>query len=98
MPETFGQTLVGSEIVPVIYLARHGETVWSREGRHTGRTDVPLSKCGEYNAERLRERMTGLVFAKILTSPLQRARRTCELAGFGAAAEIDPNLVEWNYG
>jgi broad specificity phosphatase PhoE len=86
------------KIFPVIYLARHGETVWSREGRHTGRTDLPLTECGERNAERLRERLSGLIFTKILTSPLQRARQTCELAGFGAAAEVDPDLVEWNYG
>jgi broad specificity phosphatase PhoE len=87
-----------SEIFPVIYLARHGETVWSREGRHTGRTDLPLTPQGERNAQRLRERLAGLVFAKVLTSPLQRAKRTCELAGFGAVAEVDPDLVEWNYG
>ena len=83
---------------PVIYLARHGETAWSREGRHTGRTDLPLTQQGERNAQRLRERLAGLVFARILTSPLQRAKRTCELAGFGAVAEVDPDLVEWNYG
>jgi broad specificity phosphatase PhoE len=87
-----------SEIFPVIYLARHGETVWSREGRHTGRTDLPLTPQGERNAQRLRERLAGLVFVKVLTSPLQRAKRTCELAGFGAVAEVDPDLVEWNYG
>ncbi len=83
---------------PVIYLARHGETSWSREGRHTGRTDLPLTPQGERNAQRLRERLDGLVFVKSLTSPLQRAKRTCELAGFGEVAEIDPDLVEWNYG
>jgi broad specificity phosphatase PhoE len=89
---------MANNIFPVIYLARHGETAWSREGRHTGRTDLPLTQQGEYNAQRLRERLVGLVFAKILTSPLQRAKRTCELAGFGAVAEVDPDLVEWNYG
>jgi broad specificity phosphatase PhoE len=89
---------MANKVLPVIYLARHGETIWSREGRHTGRTDLPLSECGEHNAKRLRERLAGLVFAKVLTSPLQRARRTCELAGFGTTAELDPDLVEWNYG
>ncbi len=87
-----------SAILPVIYLARHGETVWSREGRHTGRTDLPLTEQGERNAEHLGKRLAGLEFVKVLTSPLQRAKRTCELAGFGAVAELDPDLVEWNYG
>src|SRR5215468_8810994 len=89
---------MASNVLPVIYLARHGETAWSRNGRHTGRTDLPLTERGERNAGRLRERLAGLAFAKVLTSPLQRARRTCELAGFRAVAEIDPDLVEWNYG
>jgi broad specificity phosphatase PhoE len=87
-----------NEILPVIYLARHGETAWSRNGRHTGHTDLPLTEQGERNAVELRGRLVGLVFEKILTSPLQRAKRTCELAGFGAVAEVDPDLVEWNYG
>src|SRR5881227_3574090 len=81
-----------------IYLARHGETAWSVTGQHTGVTDLPLTERGERNAARLRERLAGLVFAKVLTSPSQRAARTCELAGFGAVAEVDPDLVEWNYG
>jgi len=87
-----------SEILPVVYLARHGETAWSVTGQHTGLTDLPLTKRGERNALRLRKRLAGLVFAKVLTSPLQRAVRTCELAGFGAVAELDRDLVEWNYG
>jgi probable phosphoglycerate mutase len=87
-----------NEILPVIYLARHGETAWSVTGQHTGVTDLPLTERGERNAVRLGERLAGLVFAKVLTSPLQRAARTCELAGFGAAAEVDRDLVEWNYG
>jgi probable phosphoglycerate mutase len=87
-----------SEIFPIIYLARHGETVWSLTGQHTGVTDLPLTERGERNAARLGERLAGLVFAKVLTSPLQRATRTCELAGFGAVAEVDRDLVEWNYG
>jgi probable phosphoglycerate mutase len=89
---------MANKILPVTYLARHGETEWSREGRHTGLTDLPLTEQGERNAQRLRERLTGLLFAKVLTSPLQRARRTSELAGFGGVAEVDPDLVEWNYG
>ena len=87
-----------SEIFPVIYLARHGETAWSVTGQHTGLTDLPLSERGERNAARLGERLAGSVFAKVLTSPLQRATRTCELAGFGAVAQVDGDLVEWNYG
>jgi broad specificity phosphatase PhoE len=81
-----------------IYLARHGETAWSLTGQHTGRTDLPLTERGERNARRLGKRLSGLAFAKVLTSPLQRAMRTCELAGFGAVAEEDRNLVEWDYG
>jgi probable phosphoglycerate mutase len=87
-----------SETLPIIYLARHGETAWSLTGQHTGLTDLPLTERGERNARRLQERLKGLTFAKVLTSPLQRARRTCDLAGFGAVAEIDRDLVEWNYG
>jgi len=84
--------------LPIIYLARHGETAWSLTGQHTGLTDLPLTERGERNAQRLGKRLTGLVFAKVFTSPLQRAARTCELAGFGPMAEVDSNLVEWNYG
>src|SRR5690349_5838049 len=87
-----------SEALPVIYLARHGETAWSLSGQHTGLTDLPLTERGERNARRLGERLRGLTFAKIFTSPLQRARRTCELAGFGDVVEVDADLVEWNYG
>jgi broad specificity phosphatase PhoE len=87
-----------SETLPVLHLARHGETAWSLSGQHTGRTDLPLTERGERNARALGERLRGLVFAKVLTSPLQRAARTCELAGFGAVAEIDPDLAEWDYG
>ena len=84
--------------LPVIYLARHGETAWSLSGQHTGLTDLPLTERGERNARQLGGRLRGLKFAKILTSPLQRAAKTCELAGFGELAESDSNLVEWNYG
>lgn len=84
--------------LPMIYLARHGETAWSLTGQHTGLTDLPLTKLGERNARRLRDRLSGLAFAKVFTSPLRRARRTCELAGFGSRAELVPDLVEWDYG
>jgi broad specificity phosphatase PhoE len=86
------------ETLPIIYLARHGETAWTLSGQHTGRTDLPLTERGERNARRLEERLRGLSFAKVFTSPLQRTTRTCELAGFGAVAEIDRDLLEWNYG
>ncbi len=87
-----------SDALPVVYLARHGETAWSLSGQHTGRTDIALTERGERNARRLGERLAGLPFAKVFASPLRRAARTCELAGFGAAAEPDPDLVEWDYG
>jgi len=87
-----------SEELPIIYLARHGETAWSLTGQHTGLTDLPLTERGERNAHQLGERLRGLTFAKVYTSPLQRAARTCELAGFGAVAEVDRDLVEWDYG
>jgi broad specificity phosphatase PhoE len=87
-----------AEKLPAVYLARHGETAWSLSGQHTGWSDLPLTERGERNARRLGERLREASFAKVWTSPLQRAARTCELAGFGAAAEGDPDLVEWDYG
>ena len=87
-----------SQALPVVYLARHGETAWSFSGQHTGLTDLPLTERGERNARRLGERLKGLTIAKVFTSPLKRAARTCELAGFAAVAEVDRDLVEWNYG
>lgn len=87
-----------SEALPIVYVARHGETAWSVTGQHTGLTDLPLTERGEQNARRLGRRLCGLAVAKVFTSPLERARRTCELAGFGAVAEVDRDLVEWNYG
>ena len=86
------------EILPVFYLARHGETAWTLSGQHTRLTDLPLTERGEQDARRLGKRLRGLTFARVLTSPLQRAARTCELAGFGSKAEVDRDLVEWNYG
>src|ERR1700680_1172324 len=87
-----------SEALPVVYLARHGETAWSLSGQHTGLTDLPLTSNGERNARRLGECLKSITFAKVFASPLLRAARTCELAGFGSAAETDPDLVEWHYG
>ena len=86
------------EHLPMIYLARHGETAWSRSGQHTGLTDLPLTAAGEEEARQLGKRLAGLSFAKVFTSPLQRAAHTADLAGFGAVAEKDADLVEWNYG
>jgi probable phosphoglycerate mutase len=83
---------------PTVYLARHGETEWSLSGQHTGLTDLPLTTRGEDAARALGERLRGMRFAKVFTSPLRRAARTCELAGFGAGAEAMADLVEWNYG
>ncbi|HEY1795826.1 MAG TPA: histidine phosphatase family protein [Stellaceae bacterium] len=83
---------------PIVALARHGETEWSLSGQHTGLTDLPLTANGEEQARRLGTRLVGMNFARVLTSPLQRAARTCALAGFGAVAETDPDLVEWDYG
>jgi broad specificity phosphatase PhoE len=80
-----------------VFLVRHGETEWSRSGKHTSVTDLPLTPEGEHVAASLRERLAGESFDLVLTSPRQRARRTAELAGF-PDAEIDDDLVEWNYG
>jgi len=82
----------------VAYLARHGETAWSLSGQHTGRTDLPLTERGEEYARRLGARLRGKSFGKVFTSPSQRAVRSCELAGFGAVAELLPDLAEWDYG
>jgi broad specificity phosphatase PhoE len=84
--------------LPDLYLVRHGETAWSLSGQHTGLTDLPLTANGEEEARRLRSRLSDTPFAKVFSSPLQRAVRTCELAGYGSAMEADPDLVEWNYG
>jgi probable phosphoglycerate mutase len=86
------------ETLPVLYLARHAETAWSLSGQHTGLTDLPLTDRGQRNAGQLGELLRGRAYALVLTSPSQRAVRTCELAGFSAQAEIDRDLPEWNYG
>ena len=87
-----------SASLPIVYLARHGETAWSLSGQHTGLSDIPLTERGERMAVALGERLRGMNFATVLSSPLNRAYRTCELAGFAAQARVDPDLVEWNYG
>jgi broad specificity phosphatase PhoE len=81
---------------PTLYLARHGRTEWSLAGRHTGRTDLPLTAGGEADGRKLGERLRGMTFERVLSSPLGRARRTAELAGF--SPEIEPDLREWDYG
>ena len=86
------------DMLACVYFIRHGETVWSLSGRHTGLTDIPLTAQGEHDARKLAERLSAVKFSRVFTSPLQRARRTCELAGLDEVAEIDPDLVEWDYG
>jgi len=81
-----------------LWLLRHGETEWSRSGAHTGKTDIPLTPAGRENAVAMGRRLAGRRFTLVLTSPLERARETCRLAGYGAEARTDPNLVEWDYG
>lgn len=87
-----------SDMLPQVYLVRHGETAWTISGQHTGRTDIPLTEQGERDAQKLGARLKGLSFTQVLTSPLQRARRTAELAGFGRSTDIDADLAEWDYG
>jgi broad specificity phosphatase PhoE len=84
--------------LPMVCLSRHCETAWSLSGQHTGLTDLPLTEEGERTARRVGQRLSGQKFGRVFTSPLIRATRTCALAGFGEAAEIDQLLVEWNYG
>jgi broad specificity phosphatase PhoE len=81
-----------------VFLIRHGETEWSLSGQHTGSTDIPLTDHGEAAARLLAPVLADRDFSLVLCSPLQRARRTCELAGLGGQASIDPDLAEWNYG
>ena len=83
---------------PEIVLVRHGETEWSRDGRHTGRTDIPLTQTGKEQAKAIGPVLKHWHFSLVLTSPLKRAEETCRLAGFGSSATIDPDLSEWDYG
>ncbi|EJZ20457.1 histidine phosphatase family protein [Rhizobium sp. Pop5] len=87
-----------SSAFPEIYLVRHGETEWSLSGRHTGRSDIPLTANGEAAARKLTERLAGLSVSGVWSSPSERARKTCALAGFGAGAVIREDLAEWDYG
>ena len=87
-----------SDVLPLVYLVRHGETAWSMSGRATGLTDIALNERGEHEAQTLSTRLQGLRAAEILTSPLQRARRTAALAGFGGSVVVDADLAEWDYG
>jgi probable phosphoglycerate mutase len=81
-----------------LWLMRHGETAWSLSGAHTGRTDIPLTPRGEERAQKIREYLDRRPFTLVLTSPMQRARETCRIAGYGDEAKVDPNLKEWDYG
>ena len=87
-----------SDELPCGYLVRHGETAWSLSRQHTGRADIPLTERGEAEARALAPRLRDVQFVKVFCSPLVRARRTAELAGFADRLEIDPDLMEWNYG
>ena len=87
-----------SSDLPKLYLARHGDTAWTDSHQHTGRTDLPLNERGEEHARQIGERLRRFSFSHVFTSPLQRASKTCELAGFGAGAEVDQDLIEWDYG
>jgi broad specificity phosphatase PhoE len=84
--------------MPKLFLARHGDTAWTDSRQRTGRTDIPLNQAGEERARQLGVKLQRFCFACVFTSPLQRASKTCELAGFGAVARVDPDLVEWDYG
>src|SRR5947208_279303 len=84
--------------LPKLYLARHGDTAWTDSHQHTGRTDLPLNERGEEHARQLGKLLSRFTFSHVFTSPLQRASKTCELAGFGAGAEVDRDLMEWDYG
>jgi broad specificity phosphatase PhoE len=89
---------IPSKMLPCVYLVRHGETAWSLTGQHTGRTDVPLTTRGEHDARGLATALEGVQFHRVMTSPLQRASSTCELAQCGRTATTNLNLAEWDYG
>jgi probable phosphoglycerate mutase len=87
-----------SSDLPRLFLARHGDTAWTDSRQRTGRTDLPLNEHGEEHARQLQERLRRFTFARVFTSPLQRASKTCALAGYGEVAKVDSDLVEWDYG
>jgi probable phosphoglycerate mutase len=87
-----------SNDLPKLYLARHGDTEWTDSGRHTGRTDIPLNGCGVEHARQLGESLPPVDFTHVFSSPLQRAHKTCELAGFTNGVELNLDLLEWDYG
>jgi broad specificity phosphatase PhoE len=87
-----------TQMLPRLFLIRHGDTDWTDSRKHTGRTDIPLNAHGEQHARLLGERLKGESFARVFVSPLVRVRRTCEIAGFAAHAQVNPDLVEWDYG
>jgi len=89
---------MSAQPLPTLCLVRHGETAWTISGQHTGRSDIPLTEHGERSARQLESRLRESRFVQALTSPLQRARRTAELAGFADVAVSDPDLMEWDYG
>lgn len=93
-----GKVRKKQNMLPRIYVIRHGETEWSLSGQHTSRTDIPLTARGENAARSLGQRLRDIRFAHVLTSPRERARRTCALAGLGPEVEIEPDLAEWDYG
>jgi probable phosphoglycerate mutase len=84
--------------LPQLFLARHGDTAWTDSRKHTGQTDIPLNERGAEHARQMGARLRGFSFVQVFTSPLQRASKTCELAGFGGVSEVDPDLTEWDYG
>ena len=98
MDEVPGATVMTEPDLSEVVLVRHGETAWTVGGRHTSRTDVPLTPNGMRQAELLGDRLAGRSFALVLTSPRQRATETCRLAGFGEVAQVSEDLVEWDYG
>jgi probable phosphoglycerate mutase len=88
----------GAALGPKLYFIRHGATAWSITGQHTGRTDLPLTEAGDVEARALTPWLRPITFTHVLTSPMQRASRTCSLAGLGATAAVEPDLSEWDYG
>jgi probable phosphoglycerate mutase len=90
--------MTGQEQDLRVYMVRHGQTAWTKSGQHTGRTDIPLTEHGEAEAKALAPWLRGIHFTHVLTSPLRRSRRTCELSGLGRAVQVNEDLVEWDYG